>query len=64
MGGIVASEPFKIAQDREDHPPVRQCEVCTFALEHVAMLPRSLNFPMQRVYRCVECKTVVTVTEE
>ena len=57
------SEPFKMAQDRKDHPPVRQCTVCTFALEHVAMLPRSLNFPMQRVYRCVECKTVVTVTE-
>ena len=60
----MSSKPFNIAQDRQDHPPVRQCDVCTFTLEHMAMLPRSLNFPMQRVYRCVECRTVVTVTEE
>ena len=57
-------ERLNTLQDRPDDPPVRQCAICSFALEHMALLPRSLNFPMQRVYRCVECKTVVTVTEE
>jgi DNA-directed RNA polymerase subunit RPC12/RpoP len=60
----VTIERLKIIQDRRDVPPVRQCTICSFELEHMALLPRSLNFPMQRVYRCVECKTVVNVTEE
>jgi len=57
-------KPLGAVRDRLDDPPVRHCAICARALEHMALLPRSLNFPMQRVYRCVECKTVVTVTED
>lgn len=54
---------FDCVEPAADNPPPPACESCTFAMEQVALLPRTLNFPMQRVYHCAECRTVLTVTE-
>jgi hypothetical protein len=48
----------------QDAPPQQSCVSCRCAMEYLAVLPRTLKFPMQRVYRCGDCRTVLTVTVE
>jgi hypothetical protein len=50
--------------DPDEKPPERTCDVCGAPMLLMSTLPESGTFPMQRVYKCTQCKFVVADTVE
>ena len=51
-----------MGSESEDKPPERKCDVCGAPMLLMSTLPAAGTFPMQRVYKCSQCKFVVADT--
>jgi hypothetical protein len=53
-----------MGRDPDEKPPERRCDVCGSPMQLMSTLPAAGTFPMQRVYKCAQCKFVVADTVE
>ena len=53
-----------MGRDPDEKPPDRKCDVCGSPMQLMSTLPAAGTFPMQRVYKCAQCKFVVADTVE
>ena len=51
-----------MGSDPDEKPPERKCDVCGAPMALMSTLPAAGAFPMQRVYKCSQCKFVVADT--
>jgi hypothetical protein len=62
VGTVAAGSSKRMHDDDQEKPPSRTCDQCGAPMELMCTLPASAHFPMERCYRCFECKFVIADT--